>query len=420
MRLDLPMIRRALEEHGRAKSDVADLHVTHIRPGDDGPILIQLASSHVDGSVETFTVRSVEEARGNRWAAQINSRVCHDAAPAVYDARLKALVTSFPADRRLTNLSLALDGTVMRRVLSDHFVSRGVHGGLDACRSSVVRYKSESKCVIRYELDWRSRHATRPAVLYGKVSKRSIFERSKIAAEFAAELGASSGFETAAWFGTIEPLSLELWGELRGVPLVDVSRRRAVDVAYAAGQALHSLHALRWDLPVQRREDNIGLALKDATRHLSKARPDMAENLMTLMERLTPALRWSETQEHSPTHHDFHGHNLLIDQTTIGLLDFEDLSQGDRFHDVGALLAHLIELETQTAGATINYKNQRAAFLAGYGALDSAEADRLATYAAAHCVLRGFQALRKPNSADQQSIEALVRVAMRFLQGENP
>lgn len=425
MRLDLSRIRVALENQGQSAVDLSDLHVTYLRPGQDGPVLAQLTSTQRDGGLATFTLRSASEVKGRRWAAEINTRHVANlnvvtATPAVYDEGLEALITSFPVDRRLSTLSDVLDEGVMRRKLADHFATRGHGDPLEACRASVIRYKSESKCVVRYELNWRSRSENRPDVLYGKLSKPSIFARSRAVADHVAEIGCATDFATPRWFGAIDSLSLELWGELTGVPLADAELGEAVPVAASVGRALRSLHSMKANLADARPDDCIELSLTEATHHLSKHVPELASELTAMREQTAPFLEWSRSHPPSPTHHDFHGFNLLIDGATVGLLDFEDLALGDRFHDVGALLAHFVELESRSSGPTVQFEQQRAGFLAGYGELDSAESDRLAAYAAAHCVLRGFQALRKPGFTNHEVVATLIRVARQFLRGENP
>src|SRR5436309_1774556 len=83
------------------------------------------------------------------------------------------------------------------------------------------------------------------------------------------------------------------------------------------------------------------------------------------------------------THGDFHGDNILVDGTRVGLVDLEDCAMGDPADDVGSNWAQL-RWHAFRAGARTPIPNLgRRAFLEAYLELTDAEtAARVPTYAA--------------------------------------
>ena len=94
-------------------------------------------------------------------------------------------------------------------------------------------------------------------------------------------------------------------------------------------------------------------------------------------------------------HGDFHGDNVVVDGTGLGLVDLESCATGDPADDVGSMWAQLTWLGCK-AGAVASTAG-RDAFLEAYlRRTDCEAAARVPLHAAMHCFLYAYQCLRHP------------------------
>jgi aminoglycoside phosphotransferase (APT) family kinase protein len=185
----------------------------------------------------------------------------------------------------------------------------------------------------------------------------------------------------------------------------------------ASGEALRTLHDLALQLPYSRHTGHKVELVSDTASQLTRFLPSRpgAERLGVEVVR---RLRAAETPAAGPTHHDFHGRNVLIDGSSPGLIDFEDLAMGDGADDVGSMYAHLTALAHRQPGRAGSIGAERDAFVESYGI--SAIDDRFVAHASMHCLLAGYQALRHPAPTSARRAEQLVDSCERILEGGRP
>src|SRR5439155_5215314 len=147
-------------------------------------------------------------------------------------------------------------------------------------------------------------------------------------------------FELLEPLGTVPELCMELFSPVAGVPLSALfaaDNFPALCQRVAAG--LHQLHALPIDIGRERRASEnaarVAAGASEFAALLPAERPRIAALGRTLRARLgaLPASR------PGLIHGDFHGDNVVVDGTRLGLLDLEGCATGDPADDVGSMWA---------------------------------------------------------------------------------
>src|SRR5207249_54014 len=185
---DLASVRTFLRRWCATEVALDRLEVSHLTVGPDGPRTALYEGPGPGGQVLRLVAQRVESAEGRRLEAELNRDYRRSGAPAaagfvqpaIYAPELHLLFQVFPADGRLGALAQAADGSAMAAVLEAALAARTGGARLAGVAVHVVRYKPARKCLFRYELTWAGgAAASRPAVVYAKVARRSKFERTR-------------------------------------------------------------------------------------------------------------------------------------------------------------------------------------------------------------------------------------------------
>ena len=420
---DLARVRAFLRQWCDAEVALDRLEVSHLSVGPDGPRRALYEGPGPGGQVLRLIARRMEAGEGRRLEAELNHlwpgapAVAGFVQPAIYAPDLHLLFQVFPADHRLAALARAVDGGAMAPVLEAALAARTGHARVADVAVHVVRYKPARKCLFRYELTWAGGAAAgRPAVVYAKVARRSKFERTRHILGRLRAHADSLVFELPEPLGTVPELCMELFSHLAGVhfsTLVTTDAFPQLCERVAAG--LHHFHtlpvALGWEWDVAANVARVSDSAAEFAALLPAERPRIAALGRALRARLgaLPASR------PGLIHGDFHGDNVVVDGTRLGLLDLEGCATGDPADDVGSMWAQLTWLGCK-AGASASTAG-RDAFLAAYLArADGEAAVRVPVHAAMHCFLYAYQCLRHPRRPDRHAhARALLAACQRIL-----
>jgi len=424
---DLARVRAFLRRWCDTEVAVDRLEVSHLTVGPDGPRRALYEGPGPGGQVLRLVAQRVEPAEGRRLEAELNRDHRRPggpatpgfAQPAIYAPELHLLFQAFPADRRLGALAQAADGGAMAAVLEAALAPRTGGARLVGVAVHVVRYKPARKCLFRYELTWAGGAApSRPAVVYAKVARRSKFERTRHILGRLRAHADSLVFELPEPLGTVPELCMELFSHLAGVhfsTLVTTDAFPQLCERVAAGlRHFHTLPvALGWEWDVAANVARVSDSAAEFAALLPAERPRIAALGQDLRAHLgalpPPPLRL--------IHGDFHGGNILVDGTRIGLVDLESCAMGDPADDVGSNWAQLT-WHTLKAGARTPIPSLgRHAFLEAYLRRTDAEtAARVPTYAAMHCFLFAYQCRRHPQDpARYENAEAMLAACEQVL-----
>jgi len=405
--VDLARVRTFLRRWCDTEVALDRLEVSHLTVGPDGLQRVLYEGPGPGGQVLRLVAQRVAPADGRRLEAELNRDYRRPRAPAapgfvqpaIYAPELELLFQVFPADRRLGALARAADGRAVATALEAALAVRTGGARLASVAVHVVRYKPARKCLFRYDLTWAGGAApNRPGLVYAKVARREKFERTR---DILARLRAAADplfFELPEPLGTVPELCMELFSPVAGVPLSALfaaDNFPALCQRVAAG--LHQLHALPIDIGRERcASENAARVAASASEFaalLPAERPRIAALGRTLRARLS-AMPLSPSRL-GLIHGDFHGDNVVVDGTGLGLVDLESCATGDPADDVGSMWAQLTWLGCK-AGAVASTAG-RDAFLEAYlRRTDGEAAARVPLHAAMHCFLYAYQCLRHP------------------------
>jgi aminoglycoside phosphotransferase (APT) family kinase protein len=256
--------------------------------------------------------------------------------------------------------------------------------------------------------------------VYGKVSARPVFERTRYTLRRLREAACGVDFVLPEPLGDVSELAIELFSHVPGETLSDLCERQdsARSCRRVAG-ALRQLHELHVDLGGAERP-------ADRCRELAQARDELRVGLggpSARVDELASALEAEAGANRVDTpgliHGDFHGDNVLVDGETIALLDTEKCARGDPADDVGSLWAQLTLLWLKSGRRNPRLLAARSAFVERY--LDvggRALAPRVRTHAALHGFLYASRCLQRPQRRDRHAhARGLLDASTSLLEG---
>lgn len=298
----------------------------------------------------------------------------------------------FTADPHLPGMATASDSIAMRARLVDLRRQRGQKGVVDHCTVTPLRYKSNSRCALRYDL-----YMTREQVsCFGKVLAH---DGTQLMQTVTMLYQASQ--QTPELPRIAEPLvywpdlQLLLQAAVKGVELhtaafdPQIATTTRLDWLRSVGRciaALHSLHA-----PVYRTMTGAPRTFTDDLAELFDYYPALSQINLGLAGRFatTIAAIYAATQdqpEAAPvlSHGALRTDQFLIDHGQLVLIDLDGIGLASPARDLGNLFAYLTwKALRQPQHAAFIQAGQRA-FLAGYSTLrDLPSAEWLALYQAA-------------------------------------
>ena len=267
--------------------------------------------------------------------------------PLVHLPDLGMIIWAFPNDPKLLHLPSLLDLKKVQEYLpfSNFFVSDlRSSKNLKVLSATVVRYKPELRCTIRYDLEWETRPTPKPFAIYAKTfsdeQSKAIYERAEYFEE--QSLNGSGKFIVAKPLGLHEGMNTVWQDAVSGRSLLEsINQTNFHDLLTAVAQGLAHFH--KSHLAISRKMSHQD-RLAEARKRLAKiyqALPDRQDSLQSFLVRLE---EWATDFPPSPKtliHGDFHMEQLLISDGKIVLFDFDDLALGDPLQDVADFIAQL-------------------------------------------------------------------------------
>src|SRR5262249_25680073 len=150
---------------------------------------------------------------------------------------------------------------------------------------------------------------------------------------------------------------------------------------------------------------------------LAELAPALAERVLRFRQTLDLRLRSTAPSEPRPVHRDFHAENVLVDGTTLALVDFERSAMGRPADDVGSMWARLPWLAPTAGEAGAPFVPGRAAFVEAYvSRANGSSRHEIPLHAALHCLLYACQSLKHPHRrARETQAENLLRTGEHVL-----
>jgi aminoglycoside phosphotransferase len=361
-------------------------------------VLYQLEIDGRDLQVAASTFRSRSSSERAYGKATETGRHSGPFRPAVYDADLDTVFWTFPNDRKLVNLTDAVEAREGLTRLIDR----------SWARSQLVDYNPESTAVVRC-LDDADR-----VVAYAKVHADDEGERTHRVHSAFSRLTRLSGPRIA------QPLAYsEQYRTLLVEPIAGPSIRSLAGVGLttglqAYGVALAMLHSLPFDGAGTVRRDPLE-RLRHRAEDLCMVLPDVAGQVAELLAELTA--RWDEAAEPSvPVHGDTNENNAILEDGHIALIDFDRAGVGAAGWDVGNFLSLLRYLRALGIISPAAQRARAAAFTRGYAsvrALPGREA--LRTHESAALADRACRAVIRLRGSVLPHVPALLAAARGLL-----
>jgi len=420
MSLPDPASVRAVLRAAGASAAVDQLEESYVHAAPDGSLAVLYETPGAAGDALRLTARRMSPRAGQELAEGLNAGRTEIAMAglrhgAFYAPTLHLLFQVFPVDAELPGLPTAADAETIAPTLGA-VLSRGAR--IANVAVEVVRYKPGRRCLFRYTIGGVGTDgARRPEVVYGKVLRQKDFERGR---DVLLRLRASAdlAFVLPEPRGVVPALSMEILSPLAGVPLSDCSAGEGFGpLCRHVGQALHQLHALTVLLDHAEPAFEEGRA-RAAAQAFAWLAPSEAQRIHDLAQELDARLGVLPPRRTRPVHGDFHGDNVLVDDTRLALIDFEDAGMGEPASDVGSMWAQLTWLAIKAGARETGALAGRDAFLEAYLArADGDTAERVPLQAALHAFLFAGQCLRHlRRRARQEHAQALLAVCADVLE----
>ncbi len=423
---DLVSVRAFLRAVG-AGAAVDRLEESYVYAAPDGEVAVLYEGPEESGDVVRLAARRMPPRAGQELAAVLNAAALEGDTVtqmagfrhgAFYSPSLELLFQVFPLDAELPGLPAAAHAATMATALGRMLTCGAPGARMADLAVEVVRYKPGRRCLFRYTIEWIGTDGVRrPEVVYGKVLRRADFERARDVLP-RLHAGGNLRFALPEPRGTVPALSMEILSPLEGVPLSDCTGAEGFDpLCRRVGEALHELHALAvvldgGDPAVTPRR------VAAAAQAFAWLAPREARRIHDLGRELDRRLDLLPARRARPVHGDFHGDNVLVDDTRLALIDFEDAGMGEPASDVGSMWAQLTWLSIKAGARATGALAGRDAFLAAYLARADAEtADRVPLHAALHAFLYAGQCLRHlRRRARQEHAQGLLAVCAGVLE----
>ena len=330
---------------------------------------------------------------------------------------LSAVMIPAALDPGLPSLAEALDRQAMKRRLKP--VVQNLLGPepvvLTGVRPRLISHAPGARATIRYRLWVADAWGTpvREISVIGKLNAHRELART-MADNHALWECAADRFQQARPLGTIQSLGLSLQTMIEGERLNEhATSDRFPGFLRDVGHALAAFH--RAPLPLERMRDpqreiaslsNRGRLLSAVTRE--PARVDRLAG--GLAEAVSAHCRVT-----GPVHGDFHHANVMVNDSGIALIDFDEMGLGDPALDVGRFLASLSVPSLRFFGDLRLLGLGRDHFLAGYLAETDIDVRRVRIFEAVGFIISALTLWRLNRAGSGAPVDGLIDLAEEAL-----
>ena len=277
--------------------------------------------------------------------------------PLVHLPDLDMIIWAFPNDPQLEHLPELMDLKKVQTYLSDQ------NGwGLDfhsdkqvrVLSATMVRYKPELRCTIRYELEWDTPLTPKPFAIYAKTFSNEhcqvIYERAKYFAQ--QSVNGSGEFLVAKPLGLQETMNTIWQDAVSGRSLLEIiNQSNYHDLLTAVAKGLAQFHKSHLSISrTMSHKDRLAEARKRLAK-IYQSFPERQDSLKSFLAELEERTTEFSSSPETVIHGDFHIEQLLLSDGKLVLFDFDDLALGDPLQDVADFMAqlHFYEYEASFA-----------------------------------------------------------------------
>lgn len=267
--------------------------------------------------------------------------------PLVHLPDLDMIIWAFPNDPELRHLPKLLD----LKAAQEHIPYQACLGqelcsseNLKVLSATMVRYKPELRCTIRYDLEGETRNTPKVFSIFAKTfaddQSATIYQRAEYFWE--QSLNNSGEFFVAKPLGLSEGINTVWQTAVSGRPLIEIiNQANFQEILNSVAKGLALFHKSTLAINTKSRLDD---RLEEVRKRLAKIYqtfPECRDSLQSLLVTLeTWATEFSPFQE-TLIHGDFHLEQLHMADGQIVLFDFDDLALGDPLQDVADFMAQL-------------------------------------------------------------------------------
>jgi hypothetical protein len=276
-------------------------------------------------------------------------------------APLHMAVHAFPLDAELPTLIGATDRQLLTTILQETLSAAMQQPFLIAdCRAELVDYGRQHRCTLRYHLTGPAEGDNGPQhhVVYGKLTGDGTGAMAEaISAALRERIQSSStgySFNVPQALAWRSDLQLSLLEAIPGEPLVaDALKARLrnkpgpsgslalEDMIDACAQIAATLHTSGLQLGRRRTLDDEVAALRQGIGQVQRISPDLSAFLESSLEHVVAHALRSDPLPVCFNHGDFTHGQLLFNNTTSGLVDFDSVCQAEPALDLGQFLTYL-------------------------------------------------------------------------------
>jgi thiamine kinase-like enzyme len=259
---------------------------------------------------------------------------------------LDMIIWTFPNDPSLPHLPELVDPKTVTKYLPYTCLPTGLDGPEDVrdIVTEVVHYRPQSRCLVKYGLQWGSPENPQSTTIFGKTFDdhlgKEILNRLKYFWQrYLANANSLMIAEPLAYNDNVKTL----WQKgLKGEPVQTViDRHNYKKTLGSIARGLASLHESRLpNLPSISVGEQLIEVQKKAAK-LSQALPQFAGSLRTIVRRLQHTAPEASHIPTQPIHFDFTIKQLLVCQDRVAFFDFDELALGDPLQDLGNFIVDL-------------------------------------------------------------------------------
>jgi aminoglycoside/choline kinase family phosphotransferase len=343
------LVKRRLEPHIRqAGNEILDCRVAYIRYRPDDNCVVRYVITHQKRLRDTpqerfwygvcFTPETFTDAHrmvlAKPWVKPTFGP------PFIALTNYKTLLFAYPNDRWLDGLkSLDCEDT-LREFLCNHLPEERWPSADENLATTVVRYKPESRAVLRCEAESQPQSSDTAVYLRVYPSKRSATAMHSIMSDLLGWLGPQAKLCIPEPLASDRDQNILLLDSVPGVKLRSVLRTAgARETLERTAEALATLHGYEdFKVPRWTVADHLAKA-RQVIHLLAQFFPELRKQIEEIGHVLRAQAPRDEDCASGFVHGDFHCGQVLIHPTKVGFLDFDQAHTGPVVADLGNFLA---------------------------------------------------------------------------------
>jgi hypothetical protein len=329
----------------------------------------------------------------------------------------------FPTDPNTTSLGRAADPLEMRRIFRNHKGSLLEYPGrITEVKVELARYLPEISAILRYDVETVPKAAEK--TIFGKVQPFGRGEETqRVMLEIWKAAQASGGrLVVPRPLGYFADMGLYLQSAAPGKPIgSDRTKPEFLPGALHAAEALASIHES--GIPTQKTlplEHEIA-RLERTLDQFALVHPNGYFMLREFLVHVRERLKGLPEEDWLPTHGDYKYDQLLHEDGSYSLIDFDFFARAETSFDLGKFCAYLVPSMPKGWEQSVAAEETRAAFLERYRRLrPEATLHRLPIYESVNLAGRAMTMMWTQARGWHGAAEALLAIAMERLKSRQP